>query len=498
MSATAETLAAAAAAAAAAATAALLRGVSGAADDENDDAVARALADVQARCHVEDDSAPEGTAFVNCLAHARALMDAGVPDALAQLLVGTTSNAFSRRCSAQVLSALRALFAPAARLRGREPDVAEQAGAALGAFAVRGGIAAAAALLSHDDVSGATAAADVLQILLYAAQNAAPAVALAPLCTANALTQLLSLAGGTATPVVANKNYEYWRSVFAPLLLLITLLTHSSRGADVAARLVAPDEVLSGGAVPLLLAIALCPHDCVANAAADALRWLLVRLEDDARRACAATLTDAALPPLVQRLYKRRGSNSIGILLCAMIRFFVPIADAELVPIPAAMLRHVPALRTMCAAGAADNRAVLHVLAGLAATMPGACCARLRRRARWLPCIYCCLQSMQSRWRARSRCHSRRWTRRSARMRHSASLRRRQRQRHRRMLPSLPHRCCAAQAHGARSDDAAARAPGGGARRRDGSLHRAARVPRRCRARHAAPGGHLWLLLHSG
>jgi hypothetical protein len=34
-------------------------------------------------------------------------------------------------------------------------------------------------------------------VLLYAAHDAAPALALAPLCATEALTQLLSLAGGT-------------------------------------------------------------------------------------------------------------------------------------------------------------------------------------------------------------------------------------------------------------------------------------------------------------
>jgi hypothetical protein len=132
------------AAAATATAAALLRGVSG--ETAAVDDMARALEDIQARCHVEDGSAPEGARFARCLAHALALMAAGAPGALGELLVVSAHDAFRRT---QVLLSLRALFAPAARLRGRTPAVCAQAAAALGAFAAPGGVAAAATLLSH-------------------------------------------------------------------------------------------------------------------------------------------------------------------------------------------------------------------------------------------------------------------------------------------------------------------------------------------------------------
>jgi hypothetical protein len=373
------------AAAAAATVSALLRGVSDDDDENAADSVSRALADVQARCHVEDGSPPEGAAFERCLAHARAFMDAGAPDALAQLSVGAAAapnhndDTLSRR---QVLSALRSLFAPAARLRGRTPAVAAQAGAALGAFAARGGVSATAALLSHDNVGAATAAADALQVILYASGNAAPAAALAPLCAPKALTQMLSLAGGTATFAGVRVDADGWNCMFASLLLLLTLLSHSALGHDVAARLTAPEEVLAGGAVPLLLALATGAQAHAASIAADVLRWLLAKLDAAPRAARARALIDVALPLLAEQL--RKANVGVSYLLgLVLLRELVPIADAGLVPggvradapLPRSMLRHVMTLRDMCAcASVAGNNAAAaqRAVAGLAATMPGA------------------------------------------------------------------------------------------------------------------------------
>ncbi len=61
------------------------------------DKVARALADIQARCHVENGSAPEGARFARCLAHALAFMAAGAPGSYAVLFAYPNAKVLTTR-----------------------------------------------------------------------------------------------------------------------------------------------------------------------------------------------------------------------------------------------------------------------------------------------------------------------------------------------------------------------------------------------------------------
>jgi hypothetical protein len=141
-------------------------------DGEDSAAVQLALASLGRLCDADADG--DAQLQRDRLAHACALMDAGAPSALAQLLklADQTSSSPNLALSARtdvlraVFSALRALFSSAARLRARDPAVRERAFAALCAFDSKQGVAFAAFLLSDHARAAAAAPLEALMAVL--------------------------------------------------------------------------------------------------------------------------------------------------------------------------------------------------------------------------------------------------------------------------------------------------------------------------------------------
>jgi hypothetical protein len=357
--------------------AALRRCADGATPSADADAqLLAALAALCRLCDFGDGDAVDEVTRLDCLAHAGALMEAGAPDVLAQLLhqcvPAADSDDTQPAALAAVASAVRALFAPAAHLRGRDPAAWQAATSALECFGDAGGIAAAAALLSHDSRAVATAPLDALAAALHACPDA-PAEALQPLCSAEALTQLLCLAGGSPA---------LWREQGAALVLLLLLLEQPAVSAHVAMLLtghaVGDDgmhAVLSGGGVPLLLALVECAP--LSSLACDVLRCALGALPAEERAAVVRPLRDAALPRVTEALLSNPEHNIGAALLLRHLTDDLLGALSAAAPLPPHAQRCLPLLQQLCAAADADDAVatratVLLALATLAAMPAGA------------------------------------------------------------------------------------------------------------------------------
>jgi hypothetical protein len=206
--------------------------------------------------------------------------------------------------------------------------------------------------------------------VLHATGPDAPADVLQPLCGAEALTQLLCLAGGGLIAV----GSDWHAAQHTALMVLLLLLRHPAVAQDVAQSLTDEEDVLSGGAVPLLLALA--ANDSLSSVASDVLRTALNQLLPAQRARVVRPLRDACVLLLSDKVLREPRTNMGASLLLRHMTDDLLGALPAAHPLPQHALRCVPSLKQLCKAADDDDDGtplpVLHALAALASTPVGA------------------------------------------------------------------------------------------------------------------------------